>query len=108
MKKVQVALVMSGTLLGLASGGPVIAAAENLPWSDGGAGASKFQVQVDSACIGNGIGFRDDDSYGFDQGSVLAVGTTIIGSAATSVHVTTSGSDSIGNYSETVGDFLWR
>ena len=96
--------MMSGILVAVVPGGPVSAATENLPWSDGGSGASKYQVQVSSTCIGSGLGFRDDDSYGFDQGSVLTVGGTVVGSGTTSVDVTTVGSDSIATHSETVGD----
>lgn len=107
MRTAQFGLIMSGILVAVAPGGPVSAAAENLPWSDGGSGASNFQVQKDSACSGSGsgLGYRDDDSYGFDQGAVLTVGGTIVGSGATSVDVTTSGNDSIATYTETLGDF---
>jgi hypothetical protein len=88
------------------AGGPLHAASESLPWSDGGAGPSDFAVSTDSFCSSSGISFRDNVDYGFDGASLVKVNGTGVGASATTVDVSSIGSDSIATYSETVGDLL--
>ncbi len=105
MKRVRMGLVMVSVVAALNFGGVAYAATENLPWSDGGAGLSDFQVQTDTVCGGTGLGFRDEEDYGFDMASLLTVGGTTVGASATEVDVTTVGTDSIATYTQTVGDY---
>jgi len=103
VKIVRTGLVMVGVIASLNSGGVAHAASENLPWSDGGGGLSDFQVKSGSACTSNGVGFRDDENYGFDMAGLLSVNGIPVGAAATAVDVTTNGTDSIATYTETLG-----
>ncbi len=105
MKRVRTGLVMVSVAAALNVGGVAHAALENLPWSDGGAGASDFQVQTGFYCGETGLGFRDNVDNGFDMASLLGFGGTTVGASAASVDVTTVGTDSIATYTETVGDY---
>jgi hypothetical protein len=106
VRNFRTGLVVVGLLSGALASSPVGAASENLPWTDGGAGPSDYQVQVDSVCSFPAIGFRDNVDNGFDHGGVFGfAGLAPVGSGATTVDVTTSGTDSIVTYSETNGDY---
>ena len=104
MKRVGFGAVVLGVVL--LQGGPAHGASESLPWSDGGAGPSDFEVDAESFCTTSGISFKDNEDYGFDGASLVKVNGTGVGASATTVDVTTIGLDSIVTYSETVGDLL--
>ncbi len=104
MKIFRTGLVMVSVIATLNVGGVAYAASENLPWSDGGAGASDFEVMNGFSCGATGLSFRDNEDYGFDRASLLTVGGTTVGASASAVDVTTDGTDSIATYSEIIGD----
>lgn len=98
MKKAGFGLALASSMLVMNVGG--VAQAASLPWADD----SDFEVRKDSACSGSGLGYRDDSNNGFDQAGLVSVNGTVIGSGASTVDVTSSGTDSIATYSETIGD----
>ena len=104
MKRVRTGLVMVSVVATLNVGGVAFAANYVLPWADGGAGASDFEVKIGGNCGATGLTFRDNEDYGFDTASLLTVGGTTVGASATLVDVTTVGTDSIATHSENIGD----
>lgn len=110
MKKAGVGLALATSVLVMNVGG--VAQAESLPWTDD----SDFKVlngtvDADSdgwldgdGCPGFvGLGFYDHDNNGIEPGGTVVVNGAVIGAGATTVAVTSSGSDSIATYSQTIG-----
>jgi hypothetical protein len=100
MKTVGFSVALASSILVMNVGG--VAQAASLPWSDD----SEFQVKNGSAdgCLGSGgLAFYDSGNNGIEPGGLVSVDGTVIGSGATTVVVTSSGTDSIATYSDTIG-----
>lgn len=101
-KRTACGLAATGLMAGMAL--PASAASENMGWSDPG---SNFSVGVSGACgASSGFRFQEDNSYSFDDGGLVTVNGTYIGSGGTSFDLTTVGSDAVATYPETGTQFV--
>jgi hypothetical protein len=82
-------------------GGTLQAASQSFPWSDPN---SYFEIQNDNTCGLAGFSFRDYNAYSLDNGGLVSVNGTYIGTGATQFDLSSADSDALAAYSQVVGD----
>lgn len=107
LRKVVAGIAIVGIATGVTGRTPASAAETGLSWSDP---ASVFEVreQYGTTCGSSGFSFRDEDNYSFDNGGLVTVEGTYIGTGATKFDLASAGSDALSTYpqidTQQVGD----